>query len=98
MTKCINYFLCYENLATYGTMLTLGKTGCGTSRSYRCVNYFGMTECCYSIECTFKLFTASTAIYNAVIRSFDFAGCIYHIFLYGRSISMAISSLTCCHS
>ena len=44
VTKCINSFLCNENLVTYRTMLTDGKTGCGTGRSYRLVDNLSMTK------------------------------------------------------
>ena len=45
MSKSIDYCLCYENLVTYVTVLTFGKTGCGTGRSYCFVNYLGVAEC-----------------------------------------------------
>ena len=39
MTLSVNYCLCNENLVTYGAVLTLGKTGLSTCRSYCLVNY-----------------------------------------------------------
>ena len=44
MSGCINNSLRNDNLITYGAMLTLGKTGLGTSSSNRCVNHLGMSE------------------------------------------------------
>ena len=45
VTECCYSFLCNECLATYGTVLTLGKTGLGTGGSYCLVDNLGMTEC-----------------------------------------------------
>ena len=42
MSKCINYFLCYDNCTTNWTMFALCKTCCSTCRSYCCINYFCM--------------------------------------------------------
>ena len=40
-----NYFLCNENFATCGAVLTCGKTGCSASRCYCCIGYFGVACC-----------------------------------------------------
>ena len=44
VTKCVNSFLSYDNCVTYGAVLTFGKTGSGTSRSYCCVDNLGVAE------------------------------------------------------
>ena len=45
VTECCYSFLSNESLATYGAMLTFGKTVLGTSGSYCLVDNLGMTEC-----------------------------------------------------
>ena len=45
MTGCSNGFLCYDNFATNGAMLTFGKTGCFAFRSNCIVNNLGVTGC-----------------------------------------------------
>jgi hypothetical protein len=49
MSGCRNHFLLSENLTTYATVLTLGETGSGTSRCYRCIDYLGMSKCCNNL-------------------------------------------------
>ena len=44
VTKCAYGFLRNDSLATYGTMLTFGKTGLGTGGSYCLVDNLGVTE------------------------------------------------------
>ena len=44
VTGSRNFFLRNENLTTFRTMLTLGKTCFGTCRSYCVVNYLGMSK------------------------------------------------------
>ena len=44
MSKSVNIFLLNENFVTYGTVLTLGKTGLGTGRSLCLVNNLGVTK------------------------------------------------------
>ena len=61
MSGCRNYFLCNDNLITYGTMLALGKTCLGTCRIYRFVNHFGMTKCRNNLLCN-ESFTTSTTV------------------------------------
>ena len=47
--KCVGCLrdssLCYKNFTTYGAVLSFGKTGSSTSRSYCFVDNFGVTEC-----------------------------------------------------
>ena len=53
VAEFVNYFLCFENHVTYGAVLTFSKTGCGTGRCYRLVNYLGVTELCYKLSTTY---------------------------------------------
>ena len=78
VTGCIDCFLCNENLVTYGTMLTCGKTGLGTSGSLSCVSYLGMTErvgmtinvamtaYCTSVSGVTAIFTIGSSYYRLV--------------------------------
>ena len=82
MTKCINYFLCYENLVTYGAMLTFGKTGCCTCRCYRCINYFGMSKSRNKL-CLYKCFVTYRAVFSFCVSDFCTSRCDFRIDNYG---------------
>ena len=43
MAESVNYRLSNRNGAAYRAVLTLGKTGCGTSGCDCCIDYFGVT-------------------------------------------------------
>ena len=69
VTKCCYSFLCNESFITYGTVLTFGKTGCGTGRSYCLVDNLGVSKSCYSF-----LSNESFATYGTVL-TFSKTGC-----------------------
>ena len=87
MTLSSYHSLSYENLVTYRTVLTLGKTVGSTSSLITIIYYFGMSECLYviinvvmttngtSIRCI-TLICASRSCYNSRIAMFE---CIYVI-------------------
>ena len=45
VSESLNYFLRNKNFITYGTMLSFGKSGFFTGRSYCRINHFCMTVC-----------------------------------------------------
>ena len=59
-----NYSLCYNNCVTYRTVLTFGKTGGGTGRSYCRVNYFSVSELCNSFGLGTTASCASVGLYT----------------------------------
>ena len=75
VTKCVHNFLCNENYVTYRTVTSLGKTGCGTSRSYCCIYY-----CLVSLCCSFVISITVTAVGTCIggIALFGTCGCCYY--------------------
>ena len=83
MRKLCNFCLCYCNGSTYGTMLTLGKTGFGTGRSLSCINYFDVTMCF-----TFGCSTCRTGLGCIAICRYPFMAecCLKLSTTYGTSL------------
>ena len=70
-----NYFLCYSYGTTYGALLTIGKTGCGTSRCGAGDCFLGVTESCSSV-CGVTIATYGTSISG--VTAYGTSGCCYY--------------------
>ena len=94
MAVCRNYLLSNENLVTYGTMLTGGKTGCGTSRSYCLVGYLSVTERGNSYIISGKLNVTYGTVNYVVIATVSLTSRINVVFYNGVACSVS----KCCYS
>ena len=59
-----NYSLCYNNCVTYRTVLTFGKTGFGTGRSYCRIDHFSVSKLCNSFGLGATASCASVGLYT----------------------------------
>ena len=84
--------LCNENLATYRTVLTFGKTAIFAIRSNRCVNNLGVTLCFDNVLCYCNS-TANRAMRTHCKTGFGTGGLLLGICYYG--VSKLCDSLCC---
>ena len=77
VTICRNHSLCYENLATYVTMASLGKTGCSAGRCYCLINHYGVTLCRNGYVLSRKLCITYGTVYYVIVRASVYTVRIY---------------------
>ena len=81
----------YENLIANRAVLTLGKTGFGTSRSFSLVNDLGMAESINGNSFSLKLFAAYGTVNYAIIRTVRYTVGSYVVFFSSFACGMTES-------
>ena len=81
----INSGLCYGNGATYGALLTLGKTGLGAGRSYCRDGNLGVTEC--GVLINNGVGNATAIVTGSGLSAVLGAGCVAIGYVVGEAVS-----------
>ena len=94
----INSGLCYGNGATYGALLTLGKTGLGAGRSYCRDGNLGVTEC--GVLINNGVGNATAIVTGSGLSAVLGAGCVAIGYVVGEAVangnSLAAADVTDC--
>ena len=75
-----NNLLCNENFATFGAVLTRGKTCFSAGRCYCRINYFGVRELINSYRFTAELLTASGTVNYVFVGACHSTGRVLAVF------------------